>query len=70
MQILTVIRVFGFFLFLFLPAIAVLLFFGFVVRDTGYFMGFGLLALIGNGVAVLLPQTRRAIGTHLDAMTR
>ena len=70
MHILTVLRVFAFYLALFLPAIAVLLFFGFVVRDTHYFVGFGLLALVGNGVFVMLPPVRALIRAKLDAIMR
>jgi hypothetical protein len=65
MQVFIVIRVFAFFLFLFLPALSVLLFFGFVVPDTHYFVGFGLLALLGNGLFVLFKPVRALIGAHL-----
>ena len=70
MPFLSVVRVFGFFLFLFLPALATLMFLGFVIRDTHYFVGFGLLALVGNGLFVLLPPIRRMIGAHLDGIVR
>jgi hypothetical protein len=69
MQFFIVVRVFAFFLFLFLPAISVLMFFGFVVPDTHYFVGFGLLALVGNGLFVLFKPVRRLIGQHLQKMS-
>jgi hypothetical protein len=69
MQLLRVVRVFAFFLFLFLPAISVLMFFGFAVPDTHYFVGFGLLALAGNGLFVLFKPVRALIGAHLQKMS-
>jgi hypothetical protein len=69
MQVFIVIRVFAFFLFLFLPALSVLLFFGFVVPDTHYFVGFGLLALLGNGLFVLFKPVRALIGAHLTKIS-
>jgi hypothetical protein len=69
MQFLVVIRVFAFFLFLFLPALSVLMFFGFVVRDTHYFVGFGLFALVGNGVLLLFKPVRQLIGQHLQTIS-
>ncbi|MFM9977776.1 MAG: hypothetical protein ACKVOP_06990 [Sphingomonadaceae bacterium] len=68
MQILVVLRVFAFILFLFVPSIAVMLFLGFVVRDTNYFVGFGLTTLLGNGVLLFLPPFRAMIGDHLQAI--
>lgn len=69
MQLLFVIRVFAFFLFLFLPALLVLMFFGFVVPDTHYFVGFGLLALVSNGLFVLFKPVRKLIGRYLQKMS-
>lgn len=70
MQFLLVIRVFAFIAFLFLPSIAVLLFMGFVVRDTLYFGGFGLVTLVANGIFVLLPPVRALITSHFRRMTK
>jgi hypothetical protein len=70
MQLLIVLRVFALILFLFLPSIAVMLFMAFVVRDTGYFIGFGLITLIGNGLVLFVPIIKNAIGAHLNAIAR
>jgi hypothetical protein len=70
MQFLIVLRVFAFILFLFLPSIVVLLFLGFVVRDTNYFAGIGLVTLLGNGILLFLPPFRAMIGDYLQAMAR
>jgi hypothetical protein len=69
MQLIIVARVFAFFLFLFLPAISVLMFFGFVVPDTHYFTRFGLLALLGNGLIVLFKPVRTLIGAYLTKIS-
>jgi hypothetical protein len=69
MQLIIVARVFAFFLFLFLPAISVLMFFGLFVPGTHYFVGLGLLALLSNGLVVLFKPVRSLIGAHLQKMT-
>jgi len=70
MQFLIVLRVFAFLLFLFVPSIIVLLFLGFVVRDTNYFVGIGLATLLGNGILLFLPPFRGLIGDYLQSMSR
>ena len=61
MQFLMVIRIFAYVMFWFIPSIAVLLFFSFVVRDVNYFTWFGLTSLFANGIFVLLPPVKTRI---------
>ena len=65
MQFLTVLRIFAYIMFLFIPSIAVLLFFSFVVRDADYFKWLGLGSLLANGIFVLLPPVKARIGKHV-----
>ena len=65
MQFLTVLRIFAYIMFLFVPSIAVLLFFSFVVRDADYFTWLGLGSLLANGIFVLLPPVKARIGKHI-----
>ncbi len=68
MQIITVVRVFSLFLFLFLPSFAVLLLIGFVLRDTHLFVGIGTLVLTVNGIVILLRPVRRRINAQLSVI--
>jgi hypothetical protein len=55
-------RIFGFLMFIFIPAIAVLLFAAFVLKSSWWFQVLGLPALVFNGLFVCLKPIRRMIG--------
>jgi hypothetical protein len=68
MKILTVMRVFAFILFLFIPSIAVLSFAGFVLNSTYWFKWLGLPVLIANGAILFVQPIRSLIGLQLTKM--
>jgi hypothetical protein len=70
MKILTVLRVFAFILFLFVPSIAVLSFAGFVLHSTYWFKVLGLPVLIGNGAILFIQPVRSLIGLQLQKMAQ
>ena len=69
MKILTVIRVFGFILFLFLPSIAVLSFAGFVLHSTYWFKLLGLPVLFANGIILFVQPMKSFVGLQLTKMS-
>ncbi len=68
MKILTVMRVFAFILFLFIPSIAVLSFAGFVLNSTYWFKWLGLPVLFANGAILFVQPIRSLIGLQLTKM--
>ena len=70
MTILTVLRVFTFVLFLFVPSIAVMLFAGFVLKSSFWFTALGLPALILNGLAMFVQPAKSLIALKLIKMGR
>ena len=68
MKILTVLRVFAFVLFLFVPAISVMLFAGFVLNSTYWFRWAGLPVLLANGAILFVQPVRSFIGLQLMKM--
>lgn len=68
MKILTVMRVFAFILFLFIPSIAVLSFAGFVLHSTYWFKWLGLPVLFANGAILFVQPIRSLIGLQLTKM--
>ena len=68
MKILTVLRVFAFILFLFIPSIAVLSFAGFVLNSTYWFKWLGLPVLFANGAILFVQPIRSLIGLQLTKM--
>lgn len=56
-------RIFALSLFLFIPSFAILIFIGFFVKSTAYFVGATLVLLPINGVAILFGPLRKfAVG--------
>jgi hypothetical protein len=70
MKILTVARVFAFVLFLFVPAISVMLFAGFVLHSTYWFKWLGLPVLLVNGAILFVQPIKSLIGLQLIKMGR
>ncbi len=70
MKILTVVRVFAFVLFLFLPSIAVMLFAGFILKTSFWFTVLGLPVLVVNGVVLFIQPVKSLIGLHLMKISR
>jgi hypothetical protein len=68
MKLLTVVRVFAFILFLFIPSIAVLSFAGFVLNSTYWFKWLGLPVLFANGAILFVQPIRSLIGLQLTKM--
>lgn len=62
------IRVFAFLMFLFVPSILVLLFAGFVLRDSFWFGFLGLATLIANGAAIFFGPARILVSRKLSAI--
>ena len=65
MKILTVVRVFAFILFLFLPSIGVMLFAGFVLHSTYWFNMLGFPTLLLNGIILFVQPVKSLIGLQL-----
>jgi hypothetical protein len=70
MKLLAVARVFAFMMFLFVPSIAVLLFAGFILKSTAWFVGLGLPVLLANGIFLLFRPVRKQVSLRLNAMAR
>lgn len=70
MKILTVLRVFAFVLFLFIPAISVMLFAGFVLNSTYWFKWAGLPVLLANGAILFVQPVRSFVSLELIKMGR
>jgi hypothetical protein len=70
MKLRIVVEVFAFILFLFLPSIAVMLFAGFILKSSAWFIGLGLPVLLVNGLATFLKPMRGLIGSRLDTIAR
>jgi len=68
MQFYTVLRVFAFILFLFLPSIVVLSFAGFVLNSTYWFKWLGLPVLFANGAILFVQPVRSLISLQLIKM--
>ncbi len=68
MKIFTVLRVFAFILFLFVPAISVMLFAGFVLHSTYWFTWLGLPTVLANGAILFVQPIRSLIGLQLTKM--
>ena len=68
MRLFTVLRVFAFILFLFLPSIAVLSFAGFVLNSTYWFKWLGLPVLFANGAILFFQPIRSLISLQLIKM--
>ncbi len=68
MKILTVIRLFLFVLFLFVPSIGVMLFAGFVLKSSFWFAALGLPALVLNGLAMFVQPAKSLIALKLIKM--
>ncbi len=69
MKILTVLRVFAFVLFLFIPAISVMLFAGFVLHSTYWFKVLGMPVLIANGLILFVQPVKSFVGLQLTKMS-
>jgi hypothetical protein len=65
MKFLSVIRIFAFVLFIFLPAIGTLLFAAFILKSSWWFQTLGLSALLLNGLAVYLKPLRPMIANQI-----
>jgi hypothetical protein len=61
MKILTVVRVFAFVLFLFLPSISAMLFAGFVLKSAYWFKLLGVPILIANGIVLFVQPVKSLI---------
>ena len=70
MRILTVVQVFLFALFLFIPSIGVMLFAGFVLKSSFWFAALGLPALIINSLAMFVQPAKSLIALKLIKMGR
>jgi hypothetical protein len=70
MKILTVVRVFAFILFLFIPSIAVLSFAGFVLHSTYWFKVLGLPTLLVNGLILFVQPFKSLVALQLIKMGR
>ncbi len=68
MRILAILRIFAFMMFIFIPAIAVLLFAAFVLKSSWWFQVLGLPALVFNGLFVVLKPIRRMIGQKVRSI--
>ena len=68
MKIFTVLRVFAFVLFLFVPAISVMLFAGFVLHSTYWFKVLGLPVLLANGAILFVQPIKSFVGLQLTKM--
>ena len=68
MRILTVVQVFLFALFLFIPSIGVMLFAGFVLKSSFWFAVLGLPALIINSLAMFVQPAKSLIALKLIKM--
>ena len=68
--LLTAIRVFAYLLFLFLPAIGVLLATAFLTKGAYWFVVLGLPALLANGLYLIAKPNRAKIGARLERMAR
>lgn len=66
----TAFRVFAFLMFLFLPAIAVLLATAYLTDGSYWFVLLGLPALVANGLFLMVKPNRARIGAQLQAMAR
>lgn len=66
----TALRVFAYLLFLFLPAIGVLLATAFLTKGAYWFVVLGLPALLLNGGYLIARPNRARIGARLEAMGR
>lgn len=69
MKILTVVRVFAFVLFLFIPSISVMLFAGFVLKSSYWFTALGLPTLLVNGIICFVQPLKSLIGLQLTKMS-
>ncbi len=69
MKILTVVRVFAFVLFLFIPSISVMLFAGFFLKSSYWFTALGLPTLLANGVICFVQPVKSLIGLQLMKMS-
>jgi hypothetical protein len=68
MKILTVVRVFAFVLFLFIPSISVMLFAAFVLKSAYWFKVLGLPVLLANGIILFVQPIKSLIGLQLAKM--
>lgn len=70
MQFVTVVRLFAFILFLFIPSIAVMLFAGFVLQSSFWFTALGLPVLLINALAMFVQPAKSLIALKLIKLGR
>lgn len=70
MKLLTVLQVFAFVLFLFIPSIGIMLFAGLVLKSTFWFVALGLPTLFVNGIALFVQPLRSLIALRFIAYGR
>ncbi len=68
MRFIAMLRVFALMMFIFIPAIATLLFAAFVLKSSWWFQVLGLPALLLNGLFVWLKPVRAQIGLKVKSI--